>query len=218
MTVYINGKKYECPACWEELSTETYQRIIREWDPEEFDVAKRNYFKLFCILTNTSFKEVQETPENEINIYQAIQWFVEHDFRFHEELPKALEIAGQRIAIPRKLGHMSIGQMIHIKRTLREGQRIEAVVSKVVATVLQPIIDGKPFDPDRADEIEKEVLKMPITLMAPIGFFSVRRAINYGRKPTNVLRRIQSSLGQMFDGMLRKWRKYDGFTRLMTSP
>lgn len=218
LTLTINGQKCTCPACWEELSTEVYQRIILEWDPDEPNLAKRDYFKLFSILTGTSFKAFKATPSNEQTIWRAIKWFVEQEVKFHVKPAEVLDIGGQRIGeIPKKIDHLSIGQMIVIKQTIT-GVAPESVIAKVVAVVMQPIIQGGDFNPDKVEEVEKEILKLPITLTAPIGFFSVRRALDYGKTRSNVLKRILNNLAQMFAGMWQKWPRLRDFGSLTTSP
>lgn len=212
LTLSINGKKYTCPAHWGEVSTETYQRIFKEWATEP-DLLKRDYFQLFSILTGTNFKKSDSTKVEQ-TIWSAIKWTMEDEPMFHVE-PKVMEFKGARV--PVDLGKMSIGQMIMIKQTIT-GVALETVLAKVTAIIMQPAIDGGDFNPDRVEELEKEILSMPITVVGPIGFFSVRRALEYGKKRRSVLDLIRNSLGRKLGAMSRLWRKSQSFALMTTSP
>lgn len=170
ITWKVNGKKIECPSCYEELTTGGYQRALF-WDDDKPDVADRDFFKLFSILTETDYAGITQTPENEVSIWNAVGWYVTQPFRFSTELPKALEINRKIVDVPKGVGHISIGQNIHLRRLIEKSKYVEENISMAVAIALQPEYDGKPFDIDRAKQLEKIVLDMPICLTYPVGFF-----------------------------------------------
>lgn len=191
MVIKLNDTKYDCPVCWEEVKVRQHQRMISEWDATK-QLADRDYFKLFTILTDSDFTKFHSTAVNEVTIWNAIRWVIEQPFNFSNETPKALEIGGKSILLPTKVADLSIGQNIHLRQAIEGGQALFDKDGKVVdysnyslavAIYLQPIIDGAKFDYDRALEIEKQILEMPAYKIRPIGFFIVTNVLKYGRMP-----------------------------------
>lgn len=191
MVVKLNDIKYECPVCWEEVKVKHHQRMISEWDASK-QIADRDYFKLFTILTDSDFKQFHSTAVNEVTIWNAIRWVIEQPFKFSNEMPKALQICGKSIVLPTKVGDLSIGQNIHLRQAIDQSQALfddkgniveYSNYSLAVAIYLQPLIDGKKFDYERALEVEKDILEMPAYKIRPIGFFIAANVLKYGRMP-----------------------------------
>lgn len=190
MVVKLNGIKYDCPSCYEELTVHHHQRIVSEWEIDK-PVTERDWFKLFCILTNTDFKSFHATSTNEVTIWNAIKWF-DPNYVFAQEIPKVLQIGDRVIDLPESLGDLSIGQNVHARQILdqavhyedKDGSLLEhSRYSAAVAIYLQPLFDGSKFDFNRAMELEKDILNMPAYLIRPIGFFIVTNVLQYGRTP-----------------------------------
>lgn len=189
MVVKLNDTNYERPVCWEEVKVRQHQRMISEWDATK-QVADRDYFKLFTILTDSDFTKFHSTAINEVTIWNAIRWVIEQPFKFSNEMPKALEIGGKSILLPTKVADLSIGQNIHLRQAIDQSQALfdkdgnvleYSNYSLAVAIYLQPLIDSDKFNYDRALEIEKDILDMPAYKIRPIGFFIVTNVLQYGR-------------------------------------
>mgnify|MGYP001112293355 CR=1 FL=1 len=157
-TLRVNGKKICCPACYEELKTGTFQRVFREWDPEEPDISKRDGFKLFSILSDSDFAGMERTLENEAAIWQATGWFITQPFRFSAELPKVLQIGEKRITVPKKVSLLTFGQNINLRQAITESKYMEENISMAVAICLQPLYDESKYDFDSEKELEKLIL------------------------------------------------------------
>lgn len=211
----VNGKKLKCPSCYEELTTGQYQRALF-WDEDKPDVADKDFFQLFSILTGTDYAGVTKTPANEMAIWDAIGWFITQPFAFKTELPKVIQVGEKRISLPRRMGHISIGQNIHLRRLIEQSKYLEENISMAVAIAIQPLYDEKPFDIERARELEKIILEMPIYLTHPIGFFLLQTAARFGQKRTRSWRRIRNNLATSFERMWQRWLKLRGSARLMT--
>lgn len=207
----INGKvqtiKCRVPSCWEEMTTGQYIRVIREWE-DGTDIADRDYFKLFNILTDGKFTGFESTIENEVTLINLIGWVITQPFQFTQELPKVLVIGNKVIDIPRHPRELSIGQNIHLRRDyIDKSKKIEENIAIATAIYLQPLIDNSLFKINRAIEIAKEVEQMPINLIYPIGFFLLERAMTFGTRQEKTWLLPRVSLKQMLGLMSRIWRR-----------
>jgi len=178
---------------------------VKEWDRDK-DIADRDYFKLFNILTDGQFTKYQNTSENDGTIINAVGWVITQEFEFDKTLPKVLDIGGKIIDIPQNPAELSIGQNIHLRRDyIDKSEILEENIAIATAIYLQPIIDGKKFNVTRAVEIAKDIEKMPAYLIYPIGFFLLRRALNFGRPSASLWNRIRTNLSQKLKKTWPQW-------------
>lgn len=202
--ITLNNKTYLIPASWKEVTVRQYVRIIKEWDPDEPDVAKKNWLILLNIFTGTKFEGMQEDWENQYTLTNTLGWVVFEPFKFSKELPKVLRFGRKDVEVSRSSGGLSIGQNIHLRRDyLDKLTSMEECISIATAIFLQPLIDGKKFSMERAKEIALEVDDMPIYLIHPIGFFLLRNAAKVGKPLEKQWRQTLSSLSMRF---ARTWR------------
>lgn len=186
LTVSINGKKVRVPSCREELSTGMYQEIcqkIKEFEdnPNEDDFI--DDLVLFSIVSGIDVTKVKRTKDYKIeNTVWAVTDFIRtSDFTFSDvPLPKVIEIKGKKIAIPKRLGGLTLEQAIHVRQRLDKIKTVNECISYAVAIYLQPIYQECEFNKSKALEFEKEVLELPIVLTYPIGFFLLRKYADYG--------------------------------------
>lgn len=212
----IDGKKVQCPSCYEELKTGAYQRILKEWMATDEDIAKRDPFQLFSILTATDYAGYQKTPENEQAIWDATHWYVTQPFRFSIDLPKCIQIGEKIITVPRKVGRLSYGQNVNLWQLIRESVFIEENISMAIAIYLQPLYDEAKYDLERARELEKLIREIPVYLTHPIGFFLLQTVRHPGRKRTVGSRLIRNNLRQSLKRMLPTWLRPGGLRSLTT--
>lgn len=174
--------KIECITCWEECNTRIFQRIVKEWEPE-IPLADRSALKLFCILTGANFTALlKNTDENlELAIYQCTAFVYNQPMDFKDGLPKVLKLRGKLITVPKKLSSMSIEQNMHIRKALQTCRSLEELISLACAVYLQPQVDGTQYSHDKALELEKEILDMPIWQTFAVGFFYLSKLNNSGK-------------------------------------
>lgn len=213
VTVVLDGKKILCPGCYEELTTGAYQRAIL-WDTDQPDIAKRDFFKLFSLITGTDFN-IKPTHENDVTIWNAIGWYVTQPFQFSTKLPAVLEIGEKKIIIPKKLGALGSGQNILLRQAIDKSTFMEENISIAVAICLQPLYDESKFDVDRTHELDRLIKDMPIYLTHPIGFFFLQTVGSYGRTHTKSLPlslgNLKRNLKRMWPRLLR-WKNYESLT------
>ena len=218
MVIVLNGERIESPSCFEELKVRQYERIFKEWDLE-LPVEKRDYFKLFQIFTGTSFTNFEDTPENEVTMWNAMRWYIEGEHKF-AEIPKVLQITHEGITktllVPKKVESMSIGQNIMLKQVLMKCKYIDEGISEAIAIYLQPVFDEGKFDSDRVKEFKVSIEDMPVYLVRNLGFFLLRHALPNGSKPTNNLKKIRNSLAQSKEKILLRLQTFQGFNHLKT--
>ena len=189
--------KVICPENWEETSVDQFQRIVKDWDGED-------WIQLFSILSGVEANDIETSTDHKLEtaLYQCIQFvFAKSEL---EDLPIPDEITLRPIwfsdsplvcdvvKIPRKIGRLTIGQAIQARKLLEETRDIREAISSVTAIYFQPLIDKAPFDMMRAIEIEQVILKMPITKIYPIGFFLLRRLNESGQRRNSVWHLIKN--------------------------
>lgn len=215
MVIILNGTRHTLPSCYEELTATQYQRIVSEWDLTK-EIADRDYLKLFNILAGTDFQSLHATEENEQTVWNAIRWIIEQPFKFSETIPKALEIDGKALTIPRKVGALSIGQNIHLRQLIDKSKYLEENIVMATAVYLQPLFDGAKFDYDRSVELGKKIGDMPAYLIRPIGFFLLNSAWKSGRMHGSSYRKTLRSLIGQLRRMWPIWLSGNGSPRLQT--
>jgi hypothetical protein len=182
LSLIVNDtEKITCPVCWAEVSTETFQRIVKEWEPDK-SIQERNPVLLFSILTSKEFSGMlKNTDENlELAIYQCTAFVYNEEFRQPLDTD-VFQLRGKLIRIPKKLENLTIEQNMHLRRAMANCKSLEELISFACAAYLQPLVDGMVYDHDRALELEKEILAMPIVDTFPIGFFFLSKLNNSGR-------------------------------------
>jgi len=222
--IELNGKQYNRPTCYEDITTRQYERIVSEWDMTKHP-ADRNYFQLFCILVNADFKMFHETSENEVTLMNSIKWYWNSEFKFDETLPKALKIGDKIVMLPTDVGDLSPGQNIHLRQYLDTKSILQDADGNVldytsyamaVAVYLQPILDESKFDFKRALELEKQIAEMPIYLIRPIGFFIIANVLNYGRKPERSWLKTLTNHTRTAKRTLQTWLSGNGLYLMRT--
>jgi hypothetical protein len=206
ITIITNGKRRKAPTCWREVTTDQAQRIARDWDCTD-------KIKLFNILTGTEYAKVRDSTELGSKFWDVIQFaYFPAEVR-NAKMPKVFKLNGKYLSIPKKVGRLSVGQAIAVRQKMEQVQaRLESamkqdpdfkkycfkdnfffdeLVSFACAVYFQPQYDDAPFDDERAEQLEADILKMPITDVYPVGFFFLNQQLNYGKRSMPVfLQRI----------------------------
>ncbi len=209
-----NRKKIESPSSWEETTTETYQAIIRDWDMDK-PLKERDKVKLFSIINKMDYDSIVEADESEIMpLIEAVCAYVYYT-DLPNEIPKTISINGRELAIPKNLNGMTIGQGIHIKEVMDKHKDLREIISFACAIYLQPFYDNAKFDLTRARELEESILKMPITLTYPVGFFLLTKLKDYGMTATRNLHLAKLQMPN-WKQKLVAWLDLKGFNHTIT--
>lgn len=181
------------PESWHEVSVDQFQRLVKEWDNED-------WVQLFSILTGKEYSGIQTSTDSklETTLYQTVSFALDPNFDWKNlTRPKVLELRPiwakdvplpiDRIEIPHSIGRMSIGQNIQARKSLEDMKDLREGISIVTAIYLQPLLDKGPFDMLRVTHYEYIISKMPITKIYPIGFFLLRRLMKDGNRFTRIL-------------------------------
>jgi hypothetical protein len=202
----VNGVRVHCPTCWADVSTNTFLKIRKKWDPDK-PIMERNRVKLFTILTGTDYQKVWDSTDYELEaaIWEYTKFVYTEEIDFEAlPIPQSIDISGVNVTIPKNLGSLTTGQNMHVRQAINALQDDIATICTVAALYLQPFymaepVAGKmmkaPFDVERAKELEPLLLSMPITTIYPIGFFFLKKI---GASGTNWLgrwlRRIRQNI------------------------
>jgi hypothetical protein len=235
MVIKLNGKEHHLASCYHELKTKHYTKIVSDWDNDK-PFEKRDYFKLFSILTDTNFKEFKK--ENEPLIWKCVKWVIEEPFQFSKEVPKVVELDNKLISIPKRVEFLSAAQNIVCRQMMeklpytaclcedKENCKkcygvgalpvYEAGISMAVAIYLQPLVDGEVFDYEKAVDVKEKVDEMPIHVIYPIGFFLLKSVIESGASYTKNSRRTRFSLATIYNSIVRRLHRLKGSMALPT--
>lgn len=173
----INGRRIDIPSGWHEMDTETYQRIKSIEEP--------TLISLFSAVVGFDYQAVAESSDSDLEfaMYQVTSYIVntagEEYFR-KADPPQFFQIGGKRVEVEKNLEAMTIEQNLVIRQRLTNLKFLEQAISFAIAAYLQPKVDGK-FDINRAKELEKDVLRMPIEDTFPVGFFLLSRLQTFGQ-------------------------------------
>lgn len=190
------------PVCWEEVTTQQYQTMIADWD-------KKDRIKLFSILSGRDYAGVVKSKDHrlESTLVNTTAFVYDQPMDFKKlPLPGFFKIKGRTVKIPKDPGSLSIGQNIHIRQAMEGKGDLKELISLSVAIYLQPLYDEKDFDYDRALELEKEILLMPIVKTYPVGFFFLRKQNSFGRKlwhAWHLMKKVLTSRGRQSLGWQR---------------
>lgn len=189
-----NGKNMlMLPESWKETSTDQFQRIVRDWDGED-------WILLFSIISGLNVDHVRESKDGKLEstFYMCIRYVFEDMVKWEElPVPKSIVFMSRAIPIPQNIGRLSIGQAIQARKSLEGVKDTRECLSIITAIYLQPLIDGAKFDHVRAIEIEQDLLLMPITDIFPIGFFLLRQLQNNGSWLQNALNLLLFKIKKM---------------------
>ncbi len=205
----VTGQRIRVPDCWNNCSTEIFQRIISQWDTDK-EIKDRSVLKLFNLMIDLEISPNDDDLDLEAAIWECTRFVYYEPMDFTQlEVPKFLNIGGTVIPIPKDLGRMKIGQNIHVRQELMAVKDPNAAMSIITAIYLQPLYDKAPFDFHRAKEIEKTILQIPITQVYPIGFFLLTQLRSYGKGFLPDLNRMIRRKIQSVQ-LLLNWRKVKG--------
>lgn len=212
--VYFSDLADRCPDSYDKLTAGVLQNICTEWEMDK-EIHERDYFKLFRILTESDMM-FNETPENEVAIWELTRWVVETPLNYGD-ISKSIVIAGVNVEIPERIGHLSIGQNIILKQLIEKSRTIEENICIATAIYLQPFVTNSKFDYKEAKKLDVAVRSMPAKDIYPIGFFLLARAWRDGRKRQSSLSLILTSLRKTLRKVLPKWLVYQGSKDLIIS-
>lgn len=194
------------PDGWAAMPTITYMKMAKEWDGKDT-------VSLFSILSGVSYRALYHSKDRELEagLLAATQFIYEEKPTFKSQgKPDKFTFRGAEYTVPKDLTGLSIGQNIHVYQRLTGAKTYDELIALALAVYLQPIIDGKDFDLDRALELEKEIERMPITETYPLGFFLLQPLIKSGQ---TLQKRVRSSLIRWFQDWLRSVRQWLSWQR-----
>jgi hypothetical protein len=176
ITYTNNGKKFHAINSWPECSVAKYQRIVKE--------QPKDPVGLFSILTDQDYEFINNStdPDIEIRMNACIDFFFSDPEGFKGVgLQKIIKIDNKILEVPSRPGALTLGQAIQLRRRIAETKFLQENIAAAAAIYLQPLYDEAPFDMDKALDLEKILLTMPITRIYPVGFFLLRRLTSSGR-------------------------------------
>jgi len=189
----------ECPESFSETATFKFQKLISEWDGED-------WCQLFSILSGMDVDQVRESKDGKLEamFYQCISFVFTEKIDFEKlPLPETLSINSKIIPIPRDLGRLSIGQAIQARKSIEGVKDTRECLSIITAIYLQPLLDNAKYDHLRAIEVEQEILLMPITSIFPIGFFFLRQLRPSGNMLQIALDRVTREIKETLRKLLK---------------
>jgi hypothetical protein len=221
----INGKKFDMPDGWHDVSFKNGIRIIKE---------NMNEMQIFSMFSNIPLKEIRElNSSNDIYYYlQGFPFLRTLPVSDNPQIPRSVKYKGERYSFPHVLlndeydfGNTSVGQIEDMKAIIAKMNKefikdedrvltnleVFEIYSYVVAIYLQPIIE-KNYSYARAmrmvEFIENELSFKEVMNMGAFFLTKLTHSINGYQKAlrlpnwiTKRLRRVQRSLVKHLDSM-----------------
>jgi len=189
------------PDTWETLPTSAYIQLAKEWDGKDM-------VKAFSCLTGIPFQTMfdKKDPELEAQLMLATSFLFSQPQDFKSaKVPEYFEFDDWKIKT--KDLSLSIGQSIQVRQKLDTCKSYDEAIAFAIATVIQPKIDGE-VNSERAEQLEGQILEMPITKTYTVGFFLLKPLLKAGK--TTILKwlLLKTMLPLTKRGrMLRHWQK-----------
>jgi hypothetical protein len=174
----FNGKEYNCPECWEEVTLTQLLKI---------NTGLTRVFEAVQVCTGINEKEL--STSNEFALIEQIDECLSfiafpRDLELETE-QKEIVFKGVKIPVFSDIGIKSVAQYQDMKHLVVdfhtvEGEEVDTVkrlslYPKIVATYLQPIIDQGEYDFKRADEIAIELYEHSAVEVSNWGHFFMLR-------------------------------------------
>jgi len=208
----LNGRSAKCPRSYDELKTKHYQQIVAwEESQKSKELQDKDLFSLFNIMTDSKFTGFADTEENRAAIWAKVRWYFETPMIVEQTPPIVLQVGFKWLTfpnllkIPKKTDELSTGQNIVLIQAINKAKYKEEILSFATAVFLQPIYDHKPFSKDRALDLEKIILEMPITKIYPVGFFLLTHVEKDGIRRLKDWSRTRNSLITKSGRWLQGW-------------
>lgn len=152
------------PTRWSEVTVGLYQKVMREWD-------KSSRVQLICLLYDLQIEWINNSKD--IKLISVLEqasafWYLEPMISEKQEV---IIIDDKPVVVPLDVKNYSIGQAIECRQSLEGAKTYDEVVSISTAIYLQPEYDGDKFSMERARELEKKILLMPVMEVHGTGFF-----------------------------------------------
>lgn len=181
----VNDKKYRIPVCWEDCTTDIFQRLYT------LDLLKVNRLEVFAVMCDMKTVDIENSTDELVN--EAVFKFT--DFIYYQEqnfrdiaVNSEIQLLGKTIKVPGKLESLTVGQNMQVRSLMTNTKCLEANVSLAAAIYLQPLVDNMPFDMERVRIINNELRTKNIYEVFPIGFFFLKKQNLYGLSGLNYLR------------------------------
>jgi hypothetical protein len=209
LNILINKQRIVAPTCYAELKTRQYVRLLKEWEWHK-ELADRDFFQLFSILSDTDYNAITRTIENDIALMDIVGWILTEEPTFKTApTPTAFEFNDEIFSIDKLPGEMSIGQNIHLRSDFIEKSKLlEESISIAIAIYLQPQITKGKFNLNKAKELAKVIDEMPITRTYPLGFFLLLRVCKFGLMPAKIYKPMKINLGSMLKRIRHASRRF----------
>lgn len=153
----INGKRYQLPTCWEDMTVSQFQELKRMNEADEYE-----YIRFLSIVTGVPFETLFHTKS--LDVMDKIEPFLAFIKTPLEKTkaPKAITINGKECPVPTDLRDYTYGQKVHawnaIAKAIEEHKDPYADMAYIVAIYLQPLATGKNYSEAEAKKMAKEVI------------------------------------------------------------
>jgi hypothetical protein len=174
----FKGKEYNCPECWEEVTLTQLLKI---------NTGLTRVFEAVQVCTGIDEKELSTSNEFALieQIDKCLAFLAATNSLVLESTPKEIVFNNVMVSVFSDIGTKSVAQYQDMKQLVVdfhtiEGEEIDTVkrlslYPKIVATYLQPLIDGKEYDFERADEIAIELYNHSAVEVSNWGHFFMLR-------------------------------------------
>lgn len=159
------------PSNWDEMKVKHYLALE----------TTKNPLELMALLSDVDLTKILNTRTDITPVINKLIELLNSEPPDFKQMPKRLiEIDGQTVKIPSDFTKITFGQSAMIETYLTEAEGDERkAIAQILAVILQPILDKKPFDLERAAIIEGKINALAIRDVFPNVFFFWRALIKF---------------------------------------
>jgi hypothetical protein len=215
LTITSNkGKRDIDIQSWDDVTTETFQKLYAI--DKDSDLSS---LEASAVLLGLPLKYLFETSDKKLlEAIADLNFTKEQPFRDYP-IPTSIKIFSKKgceehIAIPEKVGQLSVGQNILVWQKMIEVKTFEEMISWAIAIYLEPIYSEADFNYKNAVKLHDKILQLPITQTFSLGFFLLKPLMKGGLGTTSLwnLISIRSLVRRWLTGRrLARWQRQTAF-------
>jgi hypothetical protein len=209
----LKGVDFNCPESWAEISLEQLLKIIAE---------PLKPMEAIVICTGIPLSEWNNSDDFKLieELEQTLSFLSTNEGCELEKEPKEIVFKQYEIPPISDIGAKSSVQYQDIKLLIAdyhliEGEEIDLVkrlslYPKIVATYLQPIIDNKPYDFVRVDEIAKELYNHSAMEVSSWGYFFIQRFLELRHGIVKDVQKLVMNQKKQKQGLVSSLKRWVG--------
>lgn len=163
ISLVTNIRKISGPTQWDEMTVDDYQKVYGHTD----------IIRVCGILYKQDYDNLFISQDETIGqlLIKAVQFI--YSWPDFDAITMPSTLFG--LKVPKDIGSITFAQMVDIRKAMEAEPDRNRIISRIASIVFQPALDKAVYDSDKAEELEKHILTLPVMTIAPISFFFISK-------------------------------------------